>query len=113
MMKDFEQLSLNLSQGHPLYDKIFPKHQPLRLINETYQAILSVSDPEAKIVYKSKTEAFAGYKSHIAITEERIITVIEVNEVLADAAYSIEENLPYMEQENIIAVTSSNKKWIL
>ena len=31
MMKDFEQLSSNLSQGHPLYDKIFPKHQPLRI----------------------------------------------------------------------------------
>ena len=25
MIKDFEQLSLNLSQGHPLYDKIIPK----------------------------------------------------------------------------------------
>ena len=56
-----------------------------------YQAILSVSDPEAQIGYKSKNEAFAGYKSHIAITEERIITVIEVNEVLADAAYLIKK----------------------
>ena len=34
MIKDFEQLSLNLSQGHPLYDKIVPKNHPLRLINE-------------------------------------------------------------------------------
>lgn len=31
MIKDFEQLSLNLSQGHPLYDKIVPKNHPLRL----------------------------------------------------------------------------------
>ena len=57
--------------------------------------------------YKSKTEAFAGYKSYIAITEERIIMVIEV--VLADADYSIKENLTSMEQENITAVMPSNK----
>ena len=34
MIKDFDQLSLKLSQGHPLYDKIVPKNHPLRLINE-------------------------------------------------------------------------------
>lgn len=175
MIKDFEQVSLNLSQGHPLYDKIVPKHHPLLLINEcidfsfvipllgidygrpayspgvmfkvlflkilynlsdesviqeareiaseilkneTYQAMLSVSDPEAKMAYKSQTEAFDRYKSHIAITEDLIITTIEVitgevsdgkyletlveklkknaiqvKEVLADAAYSSKENL--------------------
>ena len=35
MIKDFEQLSLNLSQGHPLYDKIVPQNHPLRLIVST------------------------------------------------------------------------------
>lgn len=34
MIKDFDQLSLKLSQGHPLYDKIVPKNHPLRLTNE-------------------------------------------------------------------------------
>ncbi len=34
MIKDFEQLLLNLSQGHPSYDKIIPKNHPLRLINK-------------------------------------------------------------------------------
>ena len=34
MIKDFDQLSLNLSQGHPLYEKIVSKNHPLRLINE-------------------------------------------------------------------------------
>ena len=28
--------------------------------------------------YKSKTKAFVGYQSHLAITEERLITAIEV-----------------------------------
>ena len=103
------------------------------LKDETYQTILSVSDPEAKIGYKSPTESFAGYKSHLAITEERVITAIEVTtgevsdgkyletlvekskknaiqvkEVLADAAYSSKENLEYMEKEDITAVTPLN-----
>ena len=43
MMKDFEQLSSNLSQGHPLYDKIFPKHQPLLDINHILPSLRSVS----------------------------------------------------------------------
>lgn len=34
-IKNFDQLSLNLSQGHPLYDKIIPKNHPLRLIQES------------------------------------------------------------------------------
>ena len=35
MIKNFDQFSLNLSQGHPLYDKIIPKNHPLRLIQES------------------------------------------------------------------------------
>ena len=34
-IKNFDQLSLNLSQEHPLYDKIIPKNHPLRLIQES------------------------------------------------------------------------------
>ena len=103
------------------------------LKNETYQTILSVSNPEAKMGYKSSTDSFAGYKSHIAITEERIITAIEVTtvevsdgkyletlvenskknaieveDVLADAAYSNKDNLEYMDKEGITAITPLN-----
>ena len=88
------------------------------LKDDAYQRILSVSDQEAKMGYKSSSESFAGYKSHLAITEERVITAIEVTtgevsdgkylttlveksknnaigvkEILADAAYSSQENL--------------------
>lgn len=48
------------------------------LENDHDQLILSVSNREAKIGYKSKDEPFAGYKTHIAITDERLITAIEV-----------------------------------
>ena len=103
------------------------------LSDERYQTIPSVSDPEAKMGYKSSTESFTGYKSHLAITEERIITAIEVTtgevsdgkyletlveksksnsikveEVLADAAYSSKNNLEYMNKEGITAITPLN-----
>lgn len=48
------------------------------LKDEAYQSILSVSEQEAKRGYKSSTESFVGYKSHLAITEVRIITAVEV-----------------------------------
>ena len=97
------------------------------------QTIPSVSDPEAKTGYKSSTESFTRYKSHLAITEERIITAIEVTtgevsdgkyletlvekskrnsievkEVLADATYSSKNNLEYMDKEGITAITPLN-----
>ena len=103
------------------------------LKDDAYQRILSVSDQEAKMGYKSSSESFAGYKSHLAITEERVITAIEVTtgevsdgkylttlveksknnaievkEILADAAYSSKDNLEYMEKEDITAVTPLN-----
>lgn len=34
MIKNYDQLSLNIAQGHPLYDKIVPKTHQLRLMNE-------------------------------------------------------------------------------
>ena len=103
------------------------------LEEDKYQTILSVSDQDAKIGHKSVTESFPGYKSHIAMTDERIITAIEVTtgevsdgkyletlveqtksrkikikEILADAAYSSKSNLTYMEDEKITALTPLN-----
>lgn len=103
------------------------------LKDEIYQTILSVSDPKTKTGDKSSTESFTGYKSHLAITEERIIRAIEVTtvevsdgkyletlvekskrnsievkEVLADAAYSSKSNLVYMAKERITAITRLN-----
>ena len=108
--------------------------QALKVLDDdAYQKIISVSDPDAKLGYKSSTESFAGYKSHLAMTEERVITAIEVTtgevsdgkylknlvekskksgievtEVLADGAYSSKENLEYLEKEVITAVTPLN-----
>lgn len=48
------------------------------------KGLRSLVDSDARVGYKSKTESFFGYKSEIAmITEERIITAVEVH----DGAY--------------------------
>jgi transposase len=86
----------------------------------------SVIDEDAKTGYKNSENSFFGYKSHIAMTDERIITAvkvtsgerpdgdqltvlteqsrknrIKVKEILADRAYGGKENLEYMKNEEI------------
>lgn len=86
----------------------------------------SVVDEDAKTGYKNSENSFFGYKSHIAMTDERIITAVKVTsgerhdgeqlkeltkqsrkngiivkEILADRAYGGKENLEYMENEEI------------
>lgn len=48
------------------------------LEDDAYQRILSIHDQEAKLGHKSLKESFTGYKSHLSITDERLITAIEV-----------------------------------
>lgn len=99
---------------------------------KTYQE--SQVDPDAKTGYKSESNSFFGYKSHIAMTEDRIITGIHVTsgedsdgkhlerlvdqsrenhvtvkEVLADCAYGSKENLEYLEMEDVTAYIRSKQ----
>ena len=48
------------------------------LEDEAYPRIFSLPDPEVKLGHKSSKESFTGYPSHLAITDERLMTVIEV-----------------------------------
>lgn len=86
----------------------------------------SVIDEDARTGYKNSENSFFGYKNHIAMTDERIITAVKVtsgerpdgdqltdlteqskkngvivNEILADRAYGGKENLEYMQKERI------------
>ncbi|MCM1564518.1 MAG: IS1182 family transposase [Dehalobacter sp.] len=88
--------------------------------------IQSGYDLEAKTGYKSKDSSFFGYKNHLAMTDERLITAIEVTpgqeadttklkslvektvkngvkveEVIGDKAYSSKDNLEYCEDQGI------------
>jgi IS5 family transposase len=103
------------------------------LKKEDLKEIQSIVDKDAKNGYKSEENSFFGYKNHLAMTEERIITAIEVSsgeapdgkflktlvekskknginveEVLGDMAYSGKDNLEYMQSKEIRAITKLN-----
>ena len=94
----------------------------------TNKSILSAVDPDARFGRKSKSKTFYGYKNHVAMTEEEIITAIHVTpgneddgkqlqtlvnktreqkitiqEVMADTAYSGKDNLSFLQKEEIKA----------
>jgi transposase len=94
----------------------------------TKKGIRSAVDPDARFGRKSTSKSFYGYKNHLAMTEEEIITAVHVTpgneldgkqlqnlinktleqeliieEVLADTAYSSKENLRFLQKEEIDA----------
>ena len=98
--------------------------EPLNLLKETVQDDLErlqqQNDPDARVGHKSADSSFFGYKTHIAMTEERIITAaivttgekndgkqlqtlieksqatgMDVKTVIGDMAYSEKDNLQY------------------
>lgn len=115
-----------------------PKIQePLNLLKETVaddleQLRISV-DPDAKVGHKSADSSFFGYKTHIAMTGERLITAaivttgekndgkqlqtliekskaagVDVKTVIGDAAYSEKENIKYSHDNDIELVAKLN-----
>lgn len=90
------------------------------------KGISSAVDPDARLGWKSRTNSYYGYKTHLAMTEEEFITAVEVTpgnggdgpqlkslieqtqatgvqveEVIADTAYSGKDNLAYMNAHEI------------
>lgn len=90
-------------------------------------------DEDAKIGHKTAYTSFFGFKSHIAMSEERIITGVvittgeksdgkyletlveksenagmEIKEILADAAYSGKNNIKYTKEKNIQLISRLN-----
>ena len=95
--------------------------------------IQSAIDKDAKQGYKSEDNSFFGYKNHLAMTEDRMITGIEVTtgeapdgkyletlvekskhtgievkEVIGDKAYSGRDNLKYAKKENLKIISRMN-----
>lgn len=104
--------------------------EPLNLLKETVEddvEQLRISqDQDARVGHKSAESSFFGYKTHIAMTEERIITAaivttgekndgkqlqelikkskatgMTVNTVIGDTAYSDKDNLTYSKTNNL------------
>ena len=96
------------------------------IVNDNIENKISINDEEARIGHKSEDTSFFGYKNHIAISPERIITAatitsgekhdgkelitlieksqdngIEVEAIIGDGAYSEKDNLDYCEENNI------------
>lgn len=111
--------------------------EPLNLLKETVEddvEQLRISqDQDARIGHKSADSSFFGYKTHIAMTEERIITAaivttgeksdgkqlqtliekskaagVKVNTVIGDMAYSERYNLAYSKENDIELVSKLN-----
>jgi len=103
------------------------------LEDDKIKEIQSAVDTDAKQGYKSEDNDFFGYKNHIAMTPERIVTAIEVTsgeapdgkylqglvekskqsgidvkEVIGDKAYAGKENLEYAECNDINIIAKMN-----
>jgi transposase len=102
-------------------------------IEDTQENFTLSKDTDAKIGHKSADSSFFGYKTHLAMTEERIITAavvtsgekgdgpelpklleisqengIDVDTIIGDAAYAGKENLKITNEQNIKIVAKLN-----
>ena len=103
-------------------------------MNDTEYEIEYSKDKDAKVGHKTADTSFFGYKTHIAMTPERIITAavvtsgekhdgkqlqelveksqangIEVEAIIGDGAYSEKENIEYCEENNIKLASKLSK----
>lgn len=111
--------------------------EPLNLLKETVaddlEQLRISEDQDARVGHKSADSSFFGYKTHIAMTEERIITAaivttgekndgkqlqtliekskatgMEVKTVIGDTAYSEKDNIAYTKSSEIELVAKLN-----
>lgn len=103
-------------------------------IEDDLEKLTLSKDEDAKIGHKTYDTSFFGYKTHIAMSEERIITAatvtsgekhdgkqlqelveksqaagIEVENIIGDTAYSEKENLEYAKEEEINLISKLSK----
>ncbi|WP_181351319.1 transposase, partial [Thalassobacillus sp. CUG 92003] len=118
--------------------KTYPKvKESLNLLKEIVEDDLEhlqlSSDPDAKVGHKSADSSFFGYKTHLAMSEERIITAaatttgeksdgkyltnliekskqvgMNVDTVIGDAAYSERKNLIYANDHEMTLISRLN-----
>ena len=111
--------------------------EKINLLNETIEDTQDhytlSKDKDARVGHKSQESSFFGYKTHLAVTEERLITAavvtsgekgdgpllpelieqslkngMEVETVIGDGAYSGKENLKNAKKNNIKVVAKLN-----
>lgn len=102
-------------------------------IDDDIEQLQLSKDADAKVGHKTADTSFFGYKSHLGMSEERIITGavittgeksdgkyletlvekskkagMEVEEILADAAYSGKDNITYSNENSISLISKLN-----
>jgi transposase len=125
---DYTKELLDIVSDHACIAEIPAVKQRLNLLRETLSDIedhyTTSKDEDARVGHKSEDSSFFGYKTHIAMSDERIITAavvtpgdkgdgpqleslvaqsrgngMEVDTVIGDTAYSGAENLRLAERE--------------
>lgn len=134
---EYTQQVLNVVDEHPTL-KSYPKiKESFNLLKETVEDDLEhlqlSTDPDAKVGHKSADSSFFGYKTHLAMSEERVITAastttgeksdgkylstliekskevgMDVKTVIGDAAYSERNNLIYANEHEITLISRLN-----
>ena len=105
----------------------------METIDDINEELIKSKDEDAKIGHKTADTSFFGYKTHFAMTSERIITAatvtsgekpdgkelqalvtktkengVEVNNIVGDAAYSGSDNIEYANENDIKLVSKLN-----
>lgn len=105
----------------------------METIDDINEELIKSKDEDAKIGHKTADTSFFGYKTHLAMTPERIITAatvtsgekpdgkelqtlviktkengVEVNNIVGDAAYSGSDNIEYANENDIKLVSKLN-----
>ena len=128
---------IEVIKKHDVLSAVPAVKEKLNLLQETLddnlERLSARSDPDARVGHKSADSSFFGYKSHIAMTEERIIaaavitsgekndgkqlselvektktTGLEIEAIVGDAAYSGKENIEMAEKEKYKLVSKLN-----
>lgn len=104
------------------------------VVDDNIDKLKLSTDEDAKVGHKTYDTSFYGYKTHVAINDERIITAavvtsgekhdgkyleelvnkstdngMDVEEVLGDSAYSIKDNIEYTNENEIKLISKLSK----
>ena len=135
---EYSKELLNVLKEDGRFEKLPNIKEQMEYLKETLEdteiELEYSKDQDAKIGHKTADTSFFGYKTHIAITPERIVTAatvtsgekhdgkeltnlieksksngIKVEAIIGDGAYSEKENLDYCNENNIKNVSKLSK----
>ena len=133
----YTQTLLSVIKQHPTLHAYPKVTEPLNLVEETVnddiERLQSMKDQDARRGHKSADTSFFGYKTHLAMSDERVITAavittgeksdakqlrtlieksvdagMTVESVIGDAAYSGKDHLLYAKANQIELISKTN-----